>query len=331
MPASGESFTDLVGCTLPIQLASLGGPIGTPELAAAVSEAGGLGMIPNPSSRSEVADWVSSARALTSRPIGVGFLMPFLSPEALDAAAAQAEVVEFFYGDPDPDLIRRAKAHGALAGWQTGSAAEALAAARGGCDYVVVQGTEAGGHVRGTQPLNEVLAEALPQLELPVVAAGGVGSADRVDELLATGAAAVRVGTRFVAARESAAHPRYVELLIAAGDRDTVLGEPFAAGWPHAPHRVLRSAVEAAEALGGDVAGHLGDGDIPRFAPVPPTRAVDGEIAAMALYAGESVAAVTKVQPAAEIVAELMERRPLTTQRRPHSPQTVTSTERAPP
>src|SRR3954466_5661587 len=100
------AFTDLVGCRLPLQLASLGGPVGTPELAASVSDAGGLGMIPNPSSAAEVEQLVAAARALTSRPVGVGFLVPFVSQEAVDAASRTAEVVEFFYGEPDSDLIR---------------------------------------------------------------------------------------------------------------------------------------------------------------------------------------------------------------------------------
>src|SRR3954465_11647929 len=94
------SFTDLVGCQLPLQLASLGGPVGTPRLAAAVSEAGGLGMIPNPSSALEVEELAGAGRAPTTRPLGVGFLVPFVSAEAVDAASRTADVVEFFYGDP---------------------------------------------------------------------------------------------------------------------------------------------------------------------------------------------------------------------------------------
>jgi NAD(P)H-dependent flavin oxidoreductase YrpB (nitropropane dioxygenase family) len=113
------------------------------------------------------------------------------------------------------------------------------------------------------------------------------------------------VGTRFVAAEESDAHPEYVTRLIAASADDTVLTEAFGVGWPDAPHRVLRAAVRAAEELDGPLAGTLGDGEIPRFAPVPPTREVRGQIAAMALYAGQSVGEVTRAQPAAEIVAEL--------------------------
>jgi nitronate monooxygenase len=303
MPNRG--FVDLVGCRLPLQLASLGGPIGTPALAAAVSEAGGLGMIPNPSSAAEVEQHLETARALTKQPIGIGFLIPFVANEAVEAAAASAEVVEFFYGDPDPELVRTAGAHDARVGWQIGSAAEALAAMKAGCDFVVAQGTEAGGHVRGTQKLDHVLAQTLAMIDAPIVAAGGIGTPERVDALIAAGAAAVRVGTQFVAAEEADAHPDYVVALIAASQQDTVLTESFATGWPNAPHRVLRQAVDAAEQLDRDVAGTLGDQEIPRFAPLPPTSQVRGEIAAMALYAGQSVDSVTRIQPANEIVAEL--------------------------
>src|SRR6516225_8180060 len=111
-----SSFTDLVGCRVPVQLAVLGGRVGTPELAAAVSEAGGLGMIPNPSSASEVEELIAAARALTLSALGVGFLLPFSADDAVEAAGALAEVVEFFWGDPEPRLVRLAKAKGAHVG-----------------------------------------------------------------------------------------------------------------------------------------------------------------------------------------------------------------------
>src|SRR5215212_780391 len=303
MPGSRD-FTELVGCRLPIQLASMGA-IGTPELAAAVSEAGGLGTVPNPSSADEASELVERARALTAKPLGVGFLIPFVDREAVEAAAQAVEVIEFFYGDPDPRLVEVARGDGALVAWQTGSAREARAAQDAGCDFVIAQGVEAGGHVQGTQPLDAVLAQTLAEVTVPVVAAGGVGTAERVAELLAAGAAAIRIGTRFIAAEEADAHPRYVEALIGASPEDTVFTESFAAGWPEAPHRVLRSALEAAERRGDSSAGRLGEAEIPGLAPVPPTREVQGEIGAMALYAGESVGAVKRVQPAGEIVAEL--------------------------
>src|SRR3954452_5307523 len=302
--ASRRRFTDLVGCRLPVQLASLGGPIGTPALAAAVSDAGGLGTIPNPSA-DEVEAKLQSARALTNQPLAVGFLLPFLSREALDAAARSADVVEFFYGDPDPALVELARAHGAIVGWQAGSAAECQAAVAAGCDFVTIQGIEAGGHVRGTQRLDEALAETLAVVDVPVVAAGGIGTATRVSQLLAAGADAVRVGTRFVAAEESDAHPAYVALLVGASHDDTVLTDAFCTGWPDAPHRVLASAVAAAERRAGRPVATLGENEVPAFAALPPTRQVHGEIEAMALYAGESVDAVTHPQPAAAIMAEL--------------------------
>jgi NAD(P)H-dependent flavin oxidoreductase YrpB (nitropropane dioxygenase family) len=262
-------------------------------------------MIANPSSAAEVEQLVDDARSRTVEPIGIGFLIPFVVAEAVEAAAASVQVVEFFYGDPDRELVRIAKANGAVVGWQTGSATEARAAAAAGCAYVVAQGIEAGGHVRGTQHLDEVLTETLAAVDVPVVAAGGIGTAERVSALLAAGAAAVRVGTRFVAAQEADAHPDYVARLIAASSQDTILTEVFANGWPDAPHRVLRSAVEAAEAFDGDIVGVLGDREVGVFSPMAVTRDVRGEIAAMALYAGESVDHVTRIQPAAEIVAEL--------------------------
>lgn len=243
------SFTDLVGCRMPIQAASLGGPISTPPLAAAVSEAGGLGMIANPSSAAEVQQLVHDARARTNQPIGIGFLIPFVVAEAVEAAGASVEVVEFFYGDPDQELVRLARSNNAIVGWQIGSAAEARAAVEVGCDFVVAQGIEAGGHVRGRQRLDDVLAETLASIDVPVLAAGGVGTAARTAELLEVGAAGVRVGTRFVAAQESDAHPDYVARLIEASSQDTVLDEVFVNGWPDAPHRVLRSSIEAAQAL----------------------------------------------------------------------------------
>jgi NAD(P)H-dependent flavin oxidoreductase YrpB (nitropropane dioxygenase family) len=300
-----QSFVDLVGCRLPIQSASLGGPIATPPLAAAVSEAGGLGMIANPSSAVEVEQLVEQTRGLTSHPIGISFLIPFVVAEAVEAAASSAEVVEFFYGDPDRELVQLARGRDTVVGWQTGSADEARTAADAGCAYVVAQGTEAGGHIRGTQTLDDVLAETLAGVDVPVLAAGGVGTAERFAALLTAGAAAVRVGTRFVAAQEADAHPEYVARLIAASSQDTVLTEAYWKGWPDAPHRVLRSAVEAAEAFDGTVVGVVGDDEIGVFSCRPVTREVQGEIAAMALYAGQSVDHVTQIQPAAEIIAEL--------------------------
>jgi len=151
-----------------------------------------------------------------------------------------------------------------------------------------------------------VLEQTLEAVDVPVVAAGGIGSAERVEGLFSMGAAGVRIGTRFIAATECEAHPRYVEALIAATRADTVVTEVFGVDWPDAPHRVLRSALEAVERFEGDVVGSIGAWQMPRASSVPPTLNTEGEIGAMALYAGESVDAVRRVASAAEIVAELV-------------------------
>jgi nitronate monooxygenase len=218
-------------------------------------------------------------------------------------------VVEFFYGDPDPAHVRTVHAGKALAAWQVGSRDEAQAAVDAGCDFIVAQGVEAGGHVRGCIGLLPLLDEVLPVVTVPVVAAGGIGTAHGMAAALAAGASAVRVGTRFVAAVESVAHPQYKEALVRARPEDTVLTEAFSANWPHAPHRVLRSCVAAAGALPDGLVGQTEIGGqqvaITRFMTPAPIRTTSGQIDAMALYAGESVGAVRSVRPAAEILQEL--------------------------
>jgi NAD(P)H-dependent flavin oxidoreductase YrpB (nitropropane dioxygenase family) len=303
-------FTRLVGASAPIQLAGMPG-ITTPELVAAVAEAGGLGMLgaagfPAPALEAALAEIAARTRGA----IGVNFLMPFLDPACVPVAARRARVVEFFYGEPDAKLVETARAGGALVSWQVGSVREALAAERAGCDFLVVQGTEAGGHVRGTESLLSLASRVLDAVRVPVVAAGGIATARDLAAVLACGCGGARVGTRFVAATESGAHPDYVKALLAASAADTCLTEAFSAEWPDAPHRVLRQAVAAVEAFPDAVVGETIEAgsriSLPRFSVTPPTRDTTGRIDAMALYAGESVGSVTSVLPAAAIVSELV-------------------------
>ncbi|MGK0173574.1 MAG: nitronate monooxygenase [Gammaproteobacteria bacterium] len=306
-------FTKLTGCNVPIQLAGMP-KIVTLELAVAVANAGGLGMlagtlVPAPL----LADILDQAVSQGGTRIGVNFLMPFLDDkEVVRVAAERTKLVEFFYGDPDPALVDLVHASGALACWQVGSADEAIAAERSGCDLIVAQGTEAGGHVRGSIGLFPLLAAILEAVNVPVIAAGGIGTARSMAAALAAGAAAVRVGTRFVAAQESGAHPKYMQSLIGARAEDTVLTEAYSVMWPDAPHRVLKSCIDVANSLEDDVVGEgaMGGGvtmSVPRFAAPAPDRDTTGNIEAMALYAGQSVDAVRSIQPAAEIVSELSE------------------------
>jgi NAD(P)H-dependent flavin oxidoreductase YrpB (nitropropane dioxygenase family) len=284
-------FTDLLGCRHPLQQAGMGG-IATPDLAVAVARAGGLGMVSGGSRMSALLDAVPSGAA-----VGVNFLRPGLRDvPALEEAADRSPFVEFFWAEPDRRLVDVVHAGGALAGWQVGSAREARQAEAAGCDVVVAQGVEAGGHVRGTTGLLPLLDEVRAVTALPLVAAGGIGTGRAMAAALVAGADAVRVGTRFMAAHESTAHPDYVDSLIRSTADDTVLTTAFGDGWPDAPHRVLRTALAAGEALGDEQV----------WSPVWPDVTVGGAVEARALYAGQSVGAVRERRPAADIVAELV-------------------------
>jgi NAD(P)H-dependent flavin oxidoreductase YrpB (nitropropane dioxygenase family) len=274
-----------------LQLAGLGGGIGTPELAVAVARTGGLGVV---GFGSPVAGLAGAAPGK----LGANFLVPFLDRAAVELAASAVHNLDFFWGDPDASLVALAHGGGALASWQVGSVDEARAAQDAGCDFITAQGVEAGGHVRGTTPLSELLPRVLAAVDIPVLAAGGIATAADVRRVLDAGADGVRVGTRFVAAEESGAHRDYVAALIAAGGDDTELTTKFEVGWPDAPHRVLRSCIAAAE--GNEPASS------PRWLPSPPLRETQGDVSAMALYAGRGVGAVSSEMSAAAIVAELM-------------------------
>jgi nitronate monooxygenase len=308
-------FTDLVGCTVPIQQAPIGG-CANPRLAAAVADAGGLGMVSVTGDPPDiVAAQLDQARQLSAGPIGAHFFLLVVdrdsAPESVAAAAERAPVVDFFYAAPDSKLVDIVHVAGALASWQIGSAEEARAAADAGCDFVIAQGIEAGGHVRGQIGVLALLDAVLAAVDVPVLAAGGIGTGRALAAILAAGADGARIGTRFVAAEEAEAHPNYVEALIAAKAADTLRSDTFALDYPGAPHRALRSSVEAAQSFQGDIVGEFvnpTDGErvpVRRFQKLTITRHVTGAIEAMPHWAGESVRGVTRLQPAAEIVHEL--------------------------
>jgi NAD(P)H-dependent flavin oxidoreductase YrpB (nitropropane dioxygenase family) len=310
-------FTDLVGCTVPIQQAGLGS-FANPRLAAAVTNAGGLGMVSLAGLPADVVERVlDELGTQVTGPVGVNFLTPFVDPEedreAIAAAASRARVIDFFYGDPDAALVEVVHTNGALACWQVGSLAEAKAAEAAGCDFIIAQGMQAGGHVRGTLGTLALLNQVLDTVKVPVLAAGGIGSGRSLAAVLAAGADGARVGTRFIAAEEAEAHPEYVSAVIAATADDTVYTDEFSGGWPDAPHRVLRASLEAARAFDGDEVGqsfNIYTGEpytVERFQILSAHKGATGNIAAMPHWAGESVDGVKRVQPAAEIVRELAE------------------------
>jgi nitronate monooxygenase len=311
-------FTELTGCRIPIQQAPIGGGLARPPLAAAVAEAGALGMVAATGlSPEQVTARLKDVRSRTSGVFGANFLAdkafyPDLQElhGPVEAASQYAKVVEFFYREPSPSLVDIVHRNGALAFWQVGSEKEARAAVDAGCDVIVTQGIEAGGHVRGKIGTLTLLSQVLDMTDVPVVAAGGIGSGRSMAAALAAGASGVRVGTRLIAAEEANAHPVYVNALIGAEPEDTVLTETFSLGWPNAPHRVLQSSIENAQRFKGDIVAqrHLPSGEvnqIRRFESVTATKDMTGNIEAIPHWAGESVAYVKELRPAARIINEL--------------------------
>lgn len=305
-------YTELVGCEVPVQLAPMGS-VSTIELAAAVTSAGGHAMLglaglPLPA----VEQLCAAAESRGVGPFGVNFLVPFLDREVLQFVAARVPLVDFYLGPPDRALIDTAHAGGALAQWQVRSLAEAIAAEEAGCDAIVAHGVEAGGRNPGGIGLIPLLEQVLDSVRVPVVAAGGIATGRGVAAALAMGADAVRLGTRFAAAPESAAHPEYRAAIVAASAEDAVHTDAFDLMFPPGlgGSRALRSAVEQARAGAGEFVGEMTAGPervpVARFAPFPPLATTTGNIAAMALYAGQSAGAVHAIRPAAEIVAELV-------------------------
>jgi NAD(P)H-dependent flavin oxidoreductase YrpB (nitropropane dioxygenase family) len=304
-------LTELLRCELPIQLAPMGSVSASPRLALAVAAAGGHGMYPGlglpPAALAPVVD----ALAEGTQAFGVNFIVPMMDLASLELAAERAPYVDFFLADADPRLVDTVHAGGALCGWQVETAEEARAAEAAGCDVVIAKAWESGGRKRVEGPtLLPLLDGVLDAVSVPVVAAGGIATARGVAAVLAAGADGARVGTRFIAAAESDAHPAWVAAVIGARPQDSVVSELFNAGLPQpGPHRVLRSSIDAAEALPGEQAGvlRLLGAEIPvaRFGAQPPTRDSTGSIEAMPFYAGQSAGAVHAIQPAADILAEL--------------------------
>ena len=306
-----SQISELLACRVPIQLAPMGSVSATPALPLAAAAAGAHATYPALGLPPAALEQVLDALAPATRAFGVNFLVPVMDRAALELAASRAPYVDFFLADPDPELVQVVHTGGAVCGWQVESEREARAAEAAGCDVVIAKAWESGGRKRIEGPtLLPLLDSVLDAVSVPVIAAGGIATARGVAAALAAGAAGVRVGTRFIAAAESDAHPAWVRAVLGAAPEDAVVSSAFNVGLPQpGPHRVLRSSIEAAEALTEEEAGVVRlagvDIPVPRFGAQPPTSESTGTIEAMPFYAGQSAGAVTAVQPAAEIVAEL--------------------------
>ena len=322
---------DLFGIRYPIFSAGMGSAA-RHQLAAAVSNAGGFGVLGCSGYPPEaVARSVAQTRELTERPFGVNTIIDeseegdreWLLKQVDAIAELGVGAVVLFWGDPAP-YVPVAHARGVKVLIQVGSVDEAKAAAAAGVDAVIAQGVEAGGHVRGTTSIWELVPDVVRALHrLPVIASGGIGNGAGVARALQLGAQGVSLGTRFLASDEAWVHPAYKQRVVDSKAEDTELNTLFDVWWPNAPHRTLKSSKTYIEwvAAGRPPSGSRpGEGtpigrrrntagewvDWPRYAIGTAAPDFEGDWEYSPLWAGESCSDVNDVKPAGEIVKDLV-------------------------
>ncbi|HEV8535232.1 MAG TPA: nitronate monooxygenase [Candidatus Limnocylindria bacterium] len=306
-----------------------------PELAAAVSNAGGLGVLGVALPLDEIHRRITRTRELTSRPFGGNIIIAdFASPHVdekrreyrrsqIDVALElRLPVLVLFWGDPAP-FVRSAHDAGTKLLVQVGTVEEAAAAANAGVDAVIMQGSEAGGHVKATRSIWENLPDAVAATKpTPVIASGGIGDGRAIARALAMGAQGVSLGTRFVASEEAWIHAHYKRRVVEASAADTFYSpDLYDVGWKDAPHRTIKNRTFARwDAAGrppsgsrpgeGEIIGTLylpwGDVRWQRYSTGMAVPTFDGDPEDAPIWAGLSVDQVNDIRPAGQIVRDLV-------------------------
>jgi len=275
--------------------------IATAELAAAVSEAGGLGIIGAGNAPPEVVrDQIKKAQKLTNKPFGVNvyYMSPFVEDIINVVVEEKVAVITTGAGNPGKHILKLKEA-GIKVFPVVSSVALAKRLARNGVDGLIAEGMECGGHV-GELTTMALVPQIVDAVDIPVIAAGGVYDGRGLIAALSLGAVGVQMGTRFVCAVECTVHEKYKEAILNAKDRDTVL-----TGY-HGHHvRVLKNKLTRAfdnlvsQNAGPEEFEKLGAGRL-RIA------AVEGDTAMGSIMAGQVAAMVTKIQPAQQIIDEII-------------------------
>jgi enoyl-[acyl-carrier protein] reductase II len=296
--------THLLGIEVPIVQAGMIWVSGA-RLAAAVSEAGGLGLVGAGSMRPETfREQLSKVRSLTARPVGVNMPLFYKYTDEWIAIALEAGIRIFFLSGGSPARYTpMLKARGCTVVQVIGSVKHALKAEQAGCDAVVAEGFEAGGHNAPDETTTLVLVPAIRQaVKIPVIAAGGIATGGAMAAAFALGAEGVQVGTRFAATRESAAHDAFKQTIVEAGEGETRLLMKKLI-----PVRLWRNAfsqrVAEAEALGAtreELETLLGTGRARKGIH-------EGDLQEGEIEIGQVAALIDDIPPAGEIVRRFLE------------------------
>ena len=326
-----KAFMAMFGMKYPIIQAGMDGAA-TPPLVAAVTNAGGMGTLPLGFREPPLAlEQIQKVQEKTSGPFLANFVLNFPAYAYSTAIQHGVKSILFSWGLPDKYMLQQLRDAGLTMGIQVSGGIGAQKAVKLKPDYLVVQGVGAGGHVQGNKPLAIALAEVLEEAgAIPVVAAGGISNGEDIYNWLQAGAAAVIMGTRFVATQESEAHDEYKQKIVETKDgSDTVLTVCLNKVWPNATHRILRSNatfqmwestgrptgplnVPGGVLLGNrpgeyDIVALDGDGSTTweRYVDVVPVKSMKYvDVNALGTFAGIGVGKVNDVPT----VAELMER-----------------------
>ena len=299
-------LTDMFGLQHPLILAPMGGVAGG-ALAAAVSNAGGLGLVGGGyGDREWLRTELSVVKAGTKRPWGVGLITWSIEPDVLDLALSyRPDAFILSFGDPRPHVPAIRKA-GCRLICQVQDLAQAKLAAAAGADLIVAEGNEAGGHsgTRGTLPFVPAAVDAVAPL--PVVAAGGIADGRGLAAALALGAQGALLGTRFYASTEALGHARAKARLVAGAGDDTVRTRVFDVvrgyPWPREfPGRALRNTfVERWQGREDDLITRL---ENEQSAYQNAARSGDTDVAVV--WAGEAIDLITSIESAAALISRI--------------------------
>ena len=313
------------GCEfLGSEVAILGGAmswVSERNLVAAISNAGGFGVIACGAMSPELLDAVIAAtKALTSKPFGVNLITmhPQLF-ELIDVCGKHGVGhVVLAGGLPPAGSLDAIKGHGAKLICFAPALSLAKKLIRSGVDALVVEGMEAGGHI-GPVSTSVLAQEILPEVaaQVPVFVAGGIGRGEAIAGYLDMGAAGVQLGTRFAAATESIAHPNFKKAFIRASARDAIASVQIDPRLPVIPVRALKNAGgELFTAKQREVAQALDEGTVEMaeaqlqiehyWAGALRRAVIDGDVEHGSVMAGQSVGMVTKEEPVATIIEALM-------------------------
>ncbi|MCT8000813.1 nitronate monooxygenase [Sphingomonas sanguinis] len=291
------------------------------NLVSAMSNAGGFGVIACGAMTPELLDTeIAATKAMTSRPFGVNLIT--MHPQLFDLIAVcgrhQVGHVVLAGGLPPKGALEAIKETGAKVICFAPALSLAKKLIRSGVDALVIEGMEAGGHI-GPVSTSVLAQEMLPEIaaQVPVFVAGGIGRGEAIAAYLDMGAAGVQLGTRFVCATESIAHPNFKKAFIRASARDAVASVQIDPRLPVIPVRALKNAGgELFTAKQREVAQSLDEGKVAMaeaqlqiehyWAGALRRAVIDGDVEHGSVMAGQSVGMVTKEEPIADILAQLM-------------------------